>query len=114
MSRHHIATHVYDYRAGWVRIALTVMTYEHAVALRDQGYTLVRTRRGWFKTRELPVSWYVRRGQPQTADPSTPDVSPEAGQNPKPGERLGDVAEHPPQPASGGPRKRDRDREAGR
>lgn len=62
MSRHHIATHVYDYREGWVRIAPTAMTHDRAAELRDQGYTLVRSRRGVFGSRELPVSWYVRRG----------------------------------------------------
>ncbi|MFG6277914.1 hypothetical protein [Microbacterium sp. 5K110] len=114
MSRHHIATHVYDYREGWVRIAPTAMTYEHALDLRDQGFTLVRSRRGWFGTRELPVSWYIRRGRPESADPSIRNVSPAPEQAPRPGERLRDVVEHPPQPAAGRARKRDRDREAGR
>ncbi|MFF8187641.1 hypothetical protein ACF044_10305 [Microbacterium sp. NPDC016588] len=61
MSRHHIATHAYDFRRGWVRIPPTSLTAEHAVSLRDQGFTIVRSRRGWFGSRELPLSWYLRR-----------------------------------------------------
>lgn len=60
MSRHHIATHAYDFRTGWVRISPTVMTGNQAAALRDRGFTIIRSRRGWFGTRELPVSWYLR------------------------------------------------------
>ena len=61
MSRHHIATHAYDFRRGWVRVPRTSLTTEHAVALREQGFTIVRSRRGWFRTRELPLSWYLPR-----------------------------------------------------
>jgi hypothetical protein len=64
MSRHHIATHAYDFRTGWVRISPTTMTPEQAAALRDRGFTIVRSRRGWFGTRELPLSWYLRGATP--------------------------------------------------
>lgn len=61
MSRHHVATHAYDFRRGWVRIAPTALTDANAVKLRDEGFTIVRSRRGWFGTRELPLTWYLRR-----------------------------------------------------
>ena len=61
MSRHHVATHAYDFRRGWVRIAPTAMTDAAAVKLRDEGFTIIRSRRGWFGSRELPLTWYLRR-----------------------------------------------------
>lgn len=61
MSRHHIATHAYDFRTGWVRIPPTTMTPEQAETLRDRGFTIVRSRRGWFGMRELPLTWYIPR-----------------------------------------------------
>jgi hypothetical protein len=74
MSRHHIATHAYDFRTGWVRIPPTTMTTDQAEALRDRGFTIVRSRRGWFGARELPLTWYLPR--PDTSDPSRIPIAP--------------------------------------
>ena len=82
MSRRHIATHAYDYRTGWVRIAPTALTAEQAEVLRDKGFTIVRSRRGWFGTRELPVSWYLRHAatdaSPALGQPLSPAFEPPA------------------------------------
>ncbi|KZE37684.1 hypothetical protein [Microbacterium sp. T32] len=79
MSRRHIATHAYDFRRGWVRVSPTEVTPDYALHLRDEGFTIVRSRRGWFGMRELPVSWYIPRSDPDTADPTgSADAAPEA------------------------------------
>jgi len=70
MSRRHIATHAYDFRRGWVRVSPTEVTPDYALHLRDEGFTIVRSRRGWFGMRELPVTWYIPRSDLATATPS--------------------------------------------
>lgn len=96
MSRHHIATHAYDFRRGWVRIPATSLTAEHAVSLRDQGFTIVRSRRGWFGTRELPLSWYLRRVDGGVSDPTRIPVSP-VKQSSTLRERLDDTVDAEPE-----------------
>ncbi|WZH36468.1 MAG: hypothetical protein PIR02_17200 [Microbacterium enclense] len=59
MSQHHLVTHAYDSHTGWVRIARTEMTHESAEDLRDQGYTMVRLRRGVFGSRDVSLSRYT-------------------------------------------------------
>lgn len=76
MSRHHIATHVYDYRAGWVRIPRALMNHARAEELRDEGFTLVRSRRGLFGSRELPVTWYLRRPSAEGTELPEPGAPP--------------------------------------
>lgn len=61
MPRQHIATHAYDSQQGWVRVARKRLTAEHVAELRAQGFTMVRSRRGLFGSRELPLSWYAER-----------------------------------------------------
>ncbi|MGC0370844.1 hypothetical protein [Microbacterium sp. SLBN-111] len=78
MSRRHIATHAYDFRRGWVRVPPTGVTADYALQLRDEGFTIVRSRRGWFGMRELPVSWYIPRSDAGTANVTESDASPEA------------------------------------
>lgn len=95
MSRHHIATHAYDFRRGWVRIPPTSLTAEHAVSLRDQGFTIVRSRRGWFSSRELPLSWYLRRVDGGVSDLTRIPVSP-AEQAAALRERLDDTPDAEP------------------
>lgn len=78
MSRRHIATHAYDFRRGWVRVSPTEVTPDYALHLRDEGFTIVRSRRGWFGMRELPVSWYIPRSDTAIVDPTdSPDASPD-------------------------------------
>ncbi|WP_022879079.1 hypothetical protein [Microbacterium sp. B19] len=79
MSRRHIATHAYDFRRGWVRVPPSEVTPDYALHLREQGFTIVRSRRGWFGMRELPVSWYIPRSDPGAVGPTeSADASPEA------------------------------------
>jgi len=61
MSQHHLITHAYDSQNGWVRVQRTPMTPAHAADFRDRGFTMVRSRRGIWGSRELPISWYVGR-----------------------------------------------------
>lgn len=61
MPRQHIATHAYDSQQGWVRVPRKRLTYENVAHLRAQGFTMVRSRRGLFGSRELPLSWYAER-----------------------------------------------------
>ena len=68
MSRHHIATHAYDFRRGWVRVPRSEVTPDYALHLREEGFTIVRSRRGWFGMRELPVTWYLPRPDAHTPD----------------------------------------------
>ncbi|SIR56396.1 hypothetical protein [Microbacterium sp. RURRCA19A] len=102
MSRHHIATHAYDFRRGWVRVPPTALTHEHASSLRDQGFTIVRSRRGWFGTRELPLSWYLRRVDADGSGHSRIPVSP-AEQSAKLRERLDDTVDAEPAPDGSDP-----------
>lgn len=102
MSRHHIATHAYDYRTGWVRIPPTALTPEQADALRDRGFTIVRSRRGWFGSRELPVTWYLPRTDTVQQDPPTGPVGSTA-------EETDDVSGS--DPADSGPRSTRRTRQ---
>lgn len=90
MSRRHIATHAYDFHTGWVRITPTALTHEQAVKLHEQGFTIVRSRRGWFGTRELPLSWYLRRAGSDTSEASRLAVSPAAVSPNAPHERPED------------------------
>ncbi|MCT2087078.1 hypothetical protein M3D75_13205 [Microbacterium enclense] len=93
MSRHHVATHAYDYRRGWVRIALTAMTDATAVKLRDEGFTIVRSRRGWFGTRELPLSWYLRRTGSGTSTHTRLPVPPADEQSARLRDRIDEPAD---------------------
>lgn len=91
MSRHHIATHAYDFRTGWVRIPPTTMTPDQAEALRDRGFTIVRSRRGWFGMRELPLTWYIPRSD--TSGGSRIPIAPADEQSAKLRQRLSASAE---------------------
>jgi hypothetical protein len=46
---------------GWEKIDRQALTADHAEALRGEGFTLVRARRGWSDTREISLSLFLAK-----------------------------------------------------
>ncbi|WP_298875360.1 alternative tryptophan synthase beta-subunit [uncultured Microbacterium sp.] len=61
MTRPRTVTHAYRMPGGWEALAHRPLTTETAHALRGEGYTLVRARRGWGSSRELSLSMYTQQ-----------------------------------------------------
>lgn len=59
MSRPRTVTHAYRIPGGWVKLPHRPLNVETAHALRDQGYTLVRARRGWTDVREISLAQFA-------------------------------------------------------
>ncbi|MDU0365720.1 alternative tryptophan synthase beta-subunit [Microbacterium sp. NPDC089180] len=75
MTRPRTVTHAYRMPGGWETLPHRPLTAETAHALRDEGYTLVRARRGWGNSKELSLSHYTQ--QPAGAAPwSDADIRP--------------------------------------
>lgn len=61
MSRPRTVTHAYRMPGGWEKVDRRTLTADHAEALRGEGYTLVRARRGWADTREISLSLFLAK-----------------------------------------------------
>ena len=75
MTRPRTVTHAYRMPGGWEELPHRPLTSDTAQALRDEGFTLVRARRGWGNSKELSLSLYIQ--QPSSAAPwSEADIRP--------------------------------------
>lgn len=67
MTRPRTVTHAYRMPGGWEHLPHRRLTADTARALRDEGYTLVRARRGWTNTKEISLTLFVE--QSASTDP---------------------------------------------
>jgi|GEM_PF-1782735 hypothetical protein len=75
MTRPRTVTHAYRMPGGWEELPHRPLTPENARALRDEGYTLVRARRGFMNSRELSLTLYMQQSASATQWPDS-DIRP--------------------------------------
>ncbi len=59
MARHRTVTHAYRLPGGWEKVRHEHLTKAYASRMTDEGFTMVRARRGFFDVREVSLSWYT-------------------------------------------------------
>lgn len=75
MAKTRTITHAYRMPGGWEETERLDLTGENARMLSAQGFTLIRTRRGWRSEKELSLASYL--GSSLSPDASTmPDAPP--------------------------------------
>ncbi|MCM3500427.1 alternative tryptophan synthase beta-subunit [Microbacterium sp. P26] len=79
MTRPRTATHAYRMPGGWQKLPHHALTPDYARDLRDQGFTIVRARRGWNDSRELSLAQYAAGSASGTAAWGDPELKPFSG-----------------------------------
>lgn len=70
MTRRRMITHAYRMPGGWEEVERRDLTVESAAELRQEGFTLVRARRGWRPAREISLTRYDTGGPRPSALPT--------------------------------------------
>lgn len=61
MALPRTVTHAYRMPGGWEKLPRRRLTVDYARELRAEGFTLMRTRRGWGSSRERSIATHLQR-----------------------------------------------------